>query len=327
MKLSKILGRGIAAGGTIAALSAGALLSAAPATAASATAPAVATESGEAERMTGPLLRPTNAGRWFTLFAQAGRTPQFFTTPEAAYAWSAAQPDGVIATFTMPAVGKTGPVVSEATGECFEATGPTTTSWAWSPCVPGQASQEWTAVAATDSSGSPGFALSNVAYTNSRVITALDSSAEFHISLSTTPDTVYSLLGVSAVVAERETTVLTPDLSKTDTVSNGTEFTGTGEPGATIVITDKDGTVVGEATIDENGEWKAPISGLPDGPNNLTLTATFPGGKQTVLDLGPVVNVGDTESSPLMDPAIAGGAAILLLAAAITVVRTRRRIV
>nr|WP_246397454.1 Ig-like domain-containing protein [Leifsonia aquatica] len=110
--------------------------------------------------------------------------------------------------------------------------------------------------------------------------------------------------------------VLTPNLTESTDVKNGDVFTGKGEPGTTVVITDKDGNTIGSAEVDGDGNWSAPISGLPQGPNNVTITHTTPGADPVSTDLGAIVVVSEDEATPLMDPAIAGGAALALLAAA-----------
>ncbi|MBB2968943.1 Ig-like domain-containing protein [Leifsonia aquatica] len=120
--------------------------------------------------------------------------------------------------------------------------------------------------------------------------------------------------------------VLTPDLSTDNgSITNGTVFTGKGEPGTTVVITDKDGTPVGQAEVDTEGNWSTPVTGLPQGPNNLEITYTAPGADPVSTDLGGIVVVDADEASPMMDPAIAGGAALALLAAAGSFLMIRRR--
>ena len=119
--------------------------------------------------------------------------------------------------------------------------------------------------------------------------------------------------------------ILTPNLSETNSIPNGTVFTGKGEPGSTVVITDKDGNTVGNAEVDDQGNWSAPIDGLTEGPNTLTVTYTAPGVDPVSTDLGDIVVVSDDESTPLMDPAIAGGAGLALLAAAGSFLLIRRR--
>ncbi|MFK3669105.1 Ig-like domain-containing protein [Leifsonia aquatica] len=120
--------------------------------------------------------------------------------------------------------------------------------------------------------------------------------------------------------------VLTPDLSKDNgSIKNGTVFTGKGAPGTTVVITDKDGTPVGQAEVDGEGNWSTPVTGMPQGPNNLTITHTTPGADPISTDLGAIVVASEKEGTPLMDPAIAGGALLALLAAAGAFLGIRRR--
>ncbi|UAJ79313.1 hypothetical protein IT072_19305 [Leifsonia sp. ZF2019] len=121
--------------------------------------------------------------------------------------------------------------------------------------------------------------------------------------------------------------VTSPNLSESNSIKGDTVFTGKGEPGTTVVLTDHAQNVVGEALVDDHGNWSIPVGSLPQGPNNLTITHTAPGADPVVTDLGPVVKVMDDgeQSTPLMDPAIAGGAALALLAAAGTFLTFRRR--
>src|SRR5690606_30666363 len=47
---------------------------------------------------------------------------------------------------------------------------------------------------------------------------------------------------------------------------DGTEVTGKGEPGSEIVVTDKDGNILGTGTVDENGDFVVPVNpALTDG--------------------------------------------------------------
>ncbi|MFJ3393769.1 Ig-like domain-containing protein [Leifsonia aquatica] len=120
--------------------------------------------------------------------------------------------------------------------------------------------------------------------------------------------------------------VLTPDLSKDNgSIKNGTVFTGKGEPGTTVVLTDKDGNTIGSAEVDDQGNWSTPVTGMPQGPNNVTITHTTPGADPISTDLGAIVVVSEDEGTPLMDPAIAGGALLALLAAAGAFLGIRRR--
>ncbi|MCL6242925.1 BapA/Bap/LapF family prefix-like domain-containing protein, partial [Acinetobacter amyesii] len=47
---------------------------------------------------------------------------------------------------------------------------------------------------------------------------------------------------------------------------DGTEVIGKGEPGSEIVVTDKDGNIIGTGTVDENGDFVVPVNpALTDG--------------------------------------------------------------
>ncbi|WP_228152271.1 Ig-like domain-containing protein, partial [Acinetobacter indicus] len=54
--------------------------------------------------------------------------------------------------------------------------------------------------------------------------------------------------------------------SEVEINEDGTEITGKGEPGSEIVVTDKDGNILGTGTVDENGDFVVPVSpALTDG--------------------------------------------------------------
>ncbi len=63
------------------------------------------------------------------------------------------------------------------------------------------------------------------------------------------------------------------------TSDNTPTLTGTGTPGDTITIKDAAGNTIATAVVGANGSWTAtPTSALPDGVNNLQITATDPAG-------------------------------------------------
>ncbi|MFJ3393770.1 Ig-like domain-containing protein [Leifsonia aquatica] len=137
-----------------------------------------------------------------------------------------------------------------------------------------------------------------------------------------------AVLSLNAVATpEAEFEVLTPAPSEDTSLPQDGAFTGKGQPGTTIVITDKNGDVVGEGTVGEDGTWSIPLTGIQQGPNNLTVTATTPAGKTLVNDLGPITIIDAAEGTPLMDPTIAGGALLAMFAAAGTALVIRRRTV
>src|SRR5690606_33063841 len=73
--------------------------------------------------------------------------------------------------------------------------------------------------------------------------------------------------GSIAIEKEYGVDVNAPD-APTDLELNddGTGLTGKGEPGSEIVVTDKDGNIIGTGTVDENGDFVVPVSpALTDG--------------------------------------------------------------
>ncbi|MDL2330345.1 Ig-like domain-containing protein, partial [Desulfosarcina sp. OttesenSCG-928-A07] len=72
-----------------------------------------------------------------------------------------------------------------------------------------------------------------------------------------------------------------------------------GEPGSTIIIYDGDGGIVGSSVVDKNGDWTITTNPLPEGPHDLTLTATDEAGNEsTKTDFTVIVDtVGPTKSA------------------------------
>ncbi|RZU65914.1 hypothetical protein EV379_2253 [Microterricola gilva] len=104
-------------------------------------------------------------------------------------------------------------------------------------------------------------------------------------------------------------------------------FTGVGEPGSTVAITDGKGNVVAEATVSPDGTWSATQTGtLPSGPSELFLTSTSVGGVSETTPQGTFVTTDETPvDTPVLDTTIAGGIAMAALAAAGTLLLSRRR--
>ncbi|MDV2470596.1 Ig-like domain-containing protein, partial [Acinetobacter chinensis] len=50
-----------------------------------------------------------------------------------------------------------------------------------------------------------------------------------------------------------------PDAPTATVTPDGTAVTGTGEPGATILVKDKDGNTIGSAVVDASGNYSAPL--------------------------------------------------------------------
>ncbi len=86
---------------------------------------------------------------------------------------------------------------------------------------------------------------------------------------------------------------VTEPISGTVTNVNPPTFVGTGEPGATIEVTDDEGTLICTTTVDENNDWTcAPTSPLPEGEQTVNVTQTDPAGNKS--DPTPVTVTVDT---------------------------------
>ena len=92
-----------------------------------------------------------------------------------------------------------------------------------------------------------------------------------NVTIDTTePDAPQAALDASSdsgVIGDSITSDNTPTLS------------GSGTPGDAITIKDANGNTIAQATVDSNGAWQAtPANPLPQGVNNLSVTATDPAG-------------------------------------------------
>ncbi|MFI7839816.1 Ig-like domain-containing protein, partial [Pseudomonas asiatica] len=87
--------------------------------------------------------------------------------------------------------------------------------------------------------------------------------------------------------------------------SNGTELSGTAEPGSSVTLTDGSGNPIGQTTADGNGSWSfTPATPLPDG-TVVNATATDPAGNTSgqgsttvdgVAPGAPTINLSDGSS-------------------------------
>ncbi|WP_160116980.1 BapA/Bap/LapF family large adhesin [Acinetobacter chinensis] len=72
-----------------------------------------------------------------------------------------------------------------------------------------------------------------------------------------------------------------PDAPTATVTPDGTAVTGTGEPGATILVKDKDGNTIGSAVVDASGNYSAPLdTPLVDG-EKVDVTATDAAGNES----------------------------------------------
>lgn len=112
-----------------------------------------------------------------------------------------------------------------------------------------------------------------------------------------------------------------PTAGETVPTKNPT-FTGTGDEGATVVVKDEAGNQLC-TTVVSGGTWSCLSTvDLPDGPHDVTAEQTATDGS-TSSDTVSII-VADGAGGPLMDPMIAGGAGVLLLALAGVAVARRR---
>lgn len=101
-------------------------------------------------------------------------------------------------------------------------------------------------------------------------------------------------------------------------------FSGTGEPGATIVVKDEDGNELCSTTVGADGNWACDSTiELPMGENTVTAEQTDADGNTTSDEVTFIV--ADGEGIPAMNPALAGGIASLALLAAAGTLITRRK--
>ncbi|GAA1441513.1 Ig-like domain-containing protein [Leifsonia poae] len=130
-------------------------------------------------------------------------------------------------------------------------------------------------------------------------ITATDSDG----STAVVDITVNGPLGIAPVT-------ITAPADGASTTDRTPTFAGTGEPGATITITDEAGAVVGSATVASDGTWTVvPVVALTAGPHEFTVTQTV--GTDTtvaVVALTITTPAGPTPPISPAPPTTSGGA-------------------
>jgi hypothetical protein len=97
-------------------------------------------------------------------------------------------------------------------------------------------------------------------------VTATQTDAAGNESPASAPTTfTVDTVATAPVITSPSPGAITSDTTPT--------ITGTGEPGATVTVTDQDGTVLGTAVVDANGDWSlTPTTPLPDGTYTITAT-------------------------------------------------------
>lgn len=134
---------------------------------------------------------------------------------------------------------------------------------------------------------------------------------------------VGALIGLGATAAqaaEAPVTIVSPVTGSTVPTVTPT-LTGTGQPGANVIIESELGVYLCSTTVDPSGEWSCTLTDpLPAGPVTLWADQRIPGGGGT--------NDGVTiEAVPVVDGRVVGGIALAgvagLACAGLVVVRRR----
>ncbi|GAA0627711.1 hypothetical protein GCM10009422_25920 [Brevundimonas kwangchunensis] len=83
---------------------------------------------------------------------------------------------------------------------------------------------------------------------------------------------------------------LTPPAAPVITGANGTAISGTGVPGASIILSDNGGTVIATVEVGANGRWTVPAASVPGGLNGFvgSVATADPAGNTAATPVGPV---------------------------------------
>ncbi|KTR86116.1 Ig-like domain-containing protein [Leucobacter chromiiresistens] len=166
-----------------------------------------------------------------------------------------------------------------------------------------------TAVAVGDSvegSAEPGTTVEIRDVETGEVVCSVVADENGQFSCGPVGDGNYDVVAVDTAGNESAPTPVTVDTDapaapKVDH-ANGDEVSGTGEPGSTVTVKDKDGNVLCETLVDTNGTFTCQISpAAPDG-TLLQVTATDPAGNESVSTWvrvgGPAITLSATEVHP-----------------------------
>ncbi|MBD7951810.1 Ig-like domain-containing protein, partial [Oerskovia rustica] len=92
---------------------------------------------------------------------------------------------------------------------------------------------------------------------------------------------------------------VTAQVDGTDDTTRSADLSGTGDPGATVTVTDADGAELASATVAADGTWSTTVQGLHEGANDLAVEQSVPGGPTTHAE----ITVGITPAADPADPA------------------------
>lgn len=126
-----------------------------------------------------------------------------------------------------------------------------------------------------------------------------------------------------AAVVSNATPVVVTGPSDSEITLRNPQFTGTGDDGAQVSVHDADGRELCRTTV-VGGVWDcASVLDLADGPLDATATQLATD-NTTSIDTVSII-VADPLNSPVIDPMLAGGAGVAILALAGAAVAARRK--
>ncbi|WP_343853840.1 Ig-like domain-containing protein, partial [Leifsonia naganoensis] len=275
MKMSRKVGRGIAAAGTAAALAVGGMLAAAPASAAS--------PSGT--QLTGPLIQ-YRAGYGYIAAAGSTTTP---TTTATTAALAAANPNA--GTFEFPALGARGLVKnvtpgSAQFGKCV------TRGATYATCDPTADIQLFKGVkAGLAIPGGPTIAAFVSYYDNQTYLGFNVITGAFDYTAPNLPANSGWMVAGALVSPVSDDVVITSPAAGEMVGTTGATFTGKATPNSTVKITDATGAAIGTTSTDATGAFTVTLA-LPEGAANLTFTS----GTKSAVWSGLVIN----DTAPLV---------------------------
>jgi hypothetical protein len=208
---------------------------------------------------------------------------RFYLQPGKLGAQAAMSTTASILTVTIPALDSTGPVAGKGTGLCLERAAETVMSVVrWATCS-GVDAQQWTLKKVLHSQDKYNVNPIRLMSATNPTTAGLGTSgtvAQVHTMTSQTPEGVYTSHMTEVRVAA-SVDVTGPATGET-VATDKPVISGSGEPGASITVKDKDGNILGTTTVDTEGAWSVtPSTPLPQGPNTVTVEQDANGTKST----------------------------------------------
>jgi hypothetical protein len=242
----------VGAAGLVAAVGLGGLLLTAPA----------ASAAAEGDRLEGPFITRTAE-------AETYLPRQAWTTISSSIQWYRGTSDedtlaNATETFTFPAAGTTGPIINAA-GKCLSIASAGADSPRFLACD-GRNAQQFRVEESGSFLNKAGYSMTD----GTGPAPSYLMRGWGLVGIGGASD--YLAMGyLKPVVASASVDMTGP--AEGSTVDTATPvISGTGEPGATVTVKDKDGKVIGTATVGGDKNWSVtPASPLPQGPNAVTV--------------------------------------------------------